>query len=462
MPAVAEAPPVVPSSPGPGTDSIATAAQSAKALGGGASSQHIGGAGKGMLDAFSALEARSTEDEKDQPTPKQIREGRKAPTKAAAPAKPAEKEEAAPKDETAKEETAPEQERPAEQKAETAPAAKAGAKRPSDYMREEIVKLKTERDQYKAEVEKVKGQTPAEHPEVKSLSEKLTAAEKRAQQYEETLRTTAYERSEEFKAKYDQPFLDAYAAGASKVKALGIVDPESGEKRAGTLQDWESIASAPSEEEAASRIEQLYGTGVRAQMVTQHYMDAVGKFHNKQQALQSAQKTATERQTQIAELQTKMQKEVHALWEAQTKLEAVPDQWKPYIAPKGSDKDGKPIDADWDAALQKGFERYDKCMTENANDPSLSTEQRKEIISRAAAVRNQAAAFRPLVQQVRKQTTLIAELQAELEAYRKSEPGAGEGATEEAAPAGDGQAGSMASSLANLERLGREGTPTFF
>lgn len=407
-----------------------------------------------MADAFAALESRSTETEAEQPTPAQIKAGRAPQRKPAAP--PAEKPATAPEETATEDDTAPADTKPVEAKAETAPAK---AKRPSDYMREEIARLKTERDGYKSEIEKVKAQPAAQNPEFKTLSEKLTATEKRAKEYEDVIRTTAYERSAEFKERFDQPFLDSYAAGVSKVKALKVVN-EDGTERAGTIQDWESIANAPNEDTAAERIEALFGTGVRAQMVTKHYMEAVDKFKSKQQALVDSQKASADRQARFEELQTQLKGEVKSLWETQTKLEAVPDQWRPYVSPKGNDKDGKPIDADWDAALQKGFERYDRAMSEDARNPNLSTEQRKEIVSRAAAVRNQAAAFRPLVAQTRKLTTRVAELEAELEAYRNSEPGAGNGEPTEAEQ--QISAGSMSSALSNLEKLGKAGTPAYF
>jgi uncharacterized coiled-coil DUF342 family protein len=420
------------------------------------------GAGKNIADAFAALEARGTETEAEQLTPAQIKAGKKTTAPAKPPERKAENETAKRVSEDEDDAGNPEKDRTGDAKAgnegvsgDNKSQQQAGKpKRPSDFMREEIAKLKTERDAYKSEIEKVKQQKPTELPEVKSLSEKLTATEKRAKEYEDLLRTTAYERSREFKEKFDQPFLDSYAAGIAKVKALRVVD-ESGQGRPGTAEDWQSITAAGSEEEAAQRIEQLFGTGVRAQMVTQHYMETVNKFRSKQQALTDAEKTATERHTQFTELQTKLAGEVKSLWETQTKLDAVPDQWKPYIAPKGNDKDGKPIDPEWDAALSKGYERYDRAMSEDARAPHLTSEQRKEIISRAAAVRNQAAAFRPLVQHVRKMTTRITELEAELDAYRKSEPGAGDGDT---AQADAGQPSDrMAGALANLEKLGKPG-----
>ena len=99
-------------------------------------------------------------------------------------------------------------------------------------------------------------------------------------------------------------------------------------------------------------------------------------------------------------------------------------------------------------------------MQENINDPTISSEERKNRISRAAAVRNQAAAFRPLVQQVRKQTAKIADLEAELEQYRKTEPGAGDG--EPGTTNGDMPTGGMmAAKISELQKRSQGGNPVF-
>jgi hypothetical protein len=199
---------------------------------------------------------------------------------------------------------------------------------------------------------------------------------------------------------------------------------------------------------------------VRGSMVANHYFKTVELFQGKQKALADAQKLSADRQKQFTETMEKTNKEIGSLWQEQIKPETIPDQWKPYIAPKGMDKDGKPIDAEWDAALTKGYERYDKAMSEDARAPGLTTEQRKAIISRAAAVRNQAAAFRPLVQQARKQEARIKELEAELAAYDKSEPGGGDAEPgQQANTAGEG---TMKGVLANMEKLGKPGPPVFF
>jgi uncharacterized DUF497 family protein len=407
-----------------------------------------------MQDAFAALNKKAGV----APAPEPV----KKPTPPTKPSEPAKVE--PPKKEPEPTETPKPEEVPVEATKPAEPPPK--AKRPSDYLREEMTKWKGKAEQLEAELKKSREAPPAEHPEVKSLSEKLTAAEKRAQELDQIVRHTAYERSQEFRTQFDQPFLDSYAAGAAKVKALKVTlktaDPDTGaesvQERAGTLEDWEAITGAPTESAAADEIEKRFGTGVRAQMVTQHYMETVAKFRSKQDALASAAKTAEQRHKQAVEMQTNLHKEIGAMWQEQIKPESVPDQWKPYVLPKGTDKDGKPIDAEWDAALEKGYAQYDKAVSEDARQPGLTEEQRKAILGRAAANRHKAAAFTPLVTALRKMTERLAEAEKELEAYRTSEPGPGD-----AEPGKEQQqtTGTMGSVLAELQKRAGGGKPVF-
>ena len=93
--------------------------------------------------------------------------------------------------------------------------------------------LKKERDEWtkqKSDYE-AKLKTPAEWPEKKSWEEKVAERDKaieehkkRVADYETELKFTQYEKSTEYKERYQKPFETAYLSGRSKAAGLKIVE----------------------------------------------------------------------------------------------------------------------------------------------------------------------------------------------------------------------------------------------
>lgn len=441
--APAPAAPTAPAAPSnaTGSASIASAARSAGALNGGAVT--TGTAGKGMQDAFAALGKKAG----IEPKPEQ----KTVPEK--------------PKVEVDDDDTALTNAEPKKDTTPDAPVVAAKTKKPSDFLREEKDKWKSKAEQYEKEIQTLKA-PPADNPEVKTLNDRLDAESKTRKELEDAIRFANYERSPEYKEKWEKPFIDSYQSGRSKTSALKIAElkNEMGEvirqSRPATAADFDAIMAAPTDEHAISMIEELFGTGARAQIVTLAREKVLERNEARESALKEFQKTGSEREKQMHETTAKVQKEVGSLWQDNIKSERVPDQWKPYILPKGLDGEGKPLDADGDAALERGYAFFDKATGEDARNPNLTPEQRKDIIARAASVRHRAAAFGRLTKWVKQRDTRIAELEKELEQYQKTEPGQGEG---QAAAAGNGEApqGTMASVLSTLQKRASTGKPVF-
>ena len=123
-----------------------------------------------------------------------------------------------------------EQEKPAEKAEEEIPGDKPGKPVPAPELRKAYADLKAKHAALQAEHEKIRTAKPPEDPEKKGLSEKLEMANKRLREHEEELRLSAYERSQEFKEKWQQPFIDAYQFGRERTSA--VQDSGCGRQRA--------------------------------------------------------------------------------------------------------------------------------------------------------------------------------------------------------------------------------------
>lgn len=426
--------------------SVAAAAAEASAMSGG-SRANPGVPGRELSSAFDALEKKGTvsapaEGQVVPPHPSQKKAEVAKPADKAAD-KPAEKPAAKP-EEVKADETPPKPDEAAAKPVEAAkPVQDTKPKKPADFLREELDKTKKERDTLKAEVAKAKPNI-AEAPEYKSLQERHEKLVKEHSKLQDDLRFTAYERSPEFKDKFETPFNEAYAHGRSAVATLKVNDPATGEPRPGKPEDFDAIMSLP-EEQALELIDSLFGSGARAQKVTLARERVLERFSARKSALEEAGKNLGEREKQTNEFYTALNGEVSKLWEKHTKAETIPEKHKQHLTPA----DGDAIEQQ---KLERGYQQVDRTAKENARDPNLTPEQREAIVGRAAAMRNRAAAYPLLVHRITTKDARIAELEAELKAYKESEPGEGDGKS----AAGDGEAalpmGAMAAAEAALEK----------
>jgi len=396
--------------------SAAEAISDAAAMGGRTSSQF--GTGKNLESAFGSLEKMAkeptSEPGKIPPHPAQ-KKTEPPPTPAKGEPKPEAKVEP-PKEQT---------------KDETLDPAKPAAdptkpKKPADFLREKLQKTEQERDMFKAEVEKLKTAKPAENPEVKTLTEQVEALRKEKAKLEDEFRYVNYEKSPEYAEKYQKPFHDAWDRGRKMIQRLNFTNEEGNSVPATAAQfDALMVEYIQNPEAAAQKLHDMFGP--RAALITPHMLEVEKSKIAADTAIEEFKKSGAEREKQWNETSSKVAKEIETHWQTATKPESVPEQWKPYVLPKGADKDGNPIDKEGDELLTKAMAQFDKAATENARDPSLTKEQREAVLGRAAAIRNKAAAFPRLVRDLKVRDARIAELEKQLAGFQKSEPGAGDG-----------------------------------
>lgn len=246
-----------------------------------------------------------------------------------------------------------------------------------------------------------------------TISEKLTNYEKQIKQYEEELRFTNYQKHPEFLEKYQKPYEEAFDKAGKELRGLKInfVDPNSGETQARdlTLQDISVLASMEPAE-ARALIKDKFPQD--AEEVKYHIKEIRRLAEARTKVLDDAKKGADQRMQQMVEAQKKAQEDSMRLWQQYNK-EAV-DKYD-FLKPK----DG---DTERNERLIKAQSFVDKAWSQNAIDPSLTPEQRSEVIKSHAAVRNRAIAYTVLRHENKALKTRNAELEEALKQYKTSEP----------------------------------------
>lgn len=300
------------------------------------------------------------------------------------------------------------------------PAPDAKPKKPTDFLREESLKHKARAEQLEAELTKLKTAKPAEDPEKKSLTEKLTALEKKTKEYEDELRFTNYERSPEFKEKYVEPYNKAWAKAMRDLEHTRVPLADGSGFRKATKDDLMLIANNESVQDAAELAEQLFG---KAANVMMHHRDNIlSTWESQQTALTEGRKMAEQREKEITEQQTKQQVEVQKQ-NRELRVSHEPEfleRHKDIVLLK--DEKGEWLDAEGAKLLDQ-----DRSVTDMlfADDTKLTPEKKLKL---HAEMRNRAVHFGTVLRSYRKLATQLEEANKKIAEYEGSEPKEGEGA----------------------------------
>lgn len=382
-----------------------------------------------MSDAWGDLDKYAKEDTSKPAEPAKTPEPPKAaekppePTKTPEPPKPPEK--------------TPEPPKPPE------PSGK--AKKPADFLREKLASVEKERNEFRSEIERLKASIakPAEDPEKKSLMERLESESKRRSELEQEMKYAAYERSQEFKEKYQQPYVDAFNAAQKKVASFKIVERKNDvdeviqAARQATPEDFSRLVLLP-DAEAAEAARQLFGDAA-ANLVLWHREKVIDLATTQQNAIEAFRKHGSEREKQFSELQSKQQKELSDTFDRLNKAAA--DKYPQWFKPIEGDNEGNEL-------LQKGYDEADMAFGENKLPPN-------ELVRLHSRIRNKAAAFGRMAYLNKGLKARIAELEAELAEYTKSSPTGGEGTPSKSAE-GRGKVDSIDDALDGLDKYAKE------
>lgn len=286
-------------------------------------------------------------------------------------------------------------------------------------LRTEYAKVKTRVGQLEKELTELKARAPAaqpvDEPERKAFVEQISTLKKQVEETSGALKVVAYEHSDEYKTKYEQPFAEAWRDGVELVSRLTMTDSE-GNTRKGTENDFGVIMSITDDEKAVEIAQEMFGSN--SFHVLTERRDIIKRHHARRRALQDYRDNLGEREKAQLEAANKQQEQREAQhMQAVTTFkrlnnEAV-EKFPQYFAPTPGDDKGNEL-------LERGFKEADLAFN---GSPELTTERRIQLHS---AIRNRAAAFGRLVHQLKSKDTQIAELQKELGEIKASAPDAGQ------------------------------------
>lgn len=302
--------------------------------------------------------------------------------------------------------------------------------------------LKKERDEWtkqKSDYE-AKLKVPQEWPEKKSWEEKVAERDKaieehkkRVAEYETELKFTQYEKSAEYKEKYQKPFETAYLAGRSKAAALKVVERkgDDGEvlqqTRKGTAEDFDALMSISDDDVAAEKAVELWGN--KAPLILYHREEANKLNGQATTAIKEYREKGAEREKQMREQQEKWSKDATSMIDRE--MQAAIEKYPRFFKPDDADPKGNEL-------LERGKHILDRVLKGGAPLSDGDKQWTNEEYSRAVAqVRNGAIAFPRVAHRLSLANKEIKELKAKLAEFETSEPGSGDGRGRTVIPNGD-------------------------
>jgi len=297
-------------------------------------------------------------------------------------------------------------------------------------IREALDQTKAQNKTLQARVAELETQikTPKADPNSEKTAKEVETLRKQIEDYENRIRFTNFEQSEEYKTKYEKPLLDAYASGQEKAKAFKVQEIKNNDTgevtqqaRQGTPEDFERIMSIQDDDSAADLAATLFGQ--KAAAVLYHREDVQKANKARFRAIEDFKKTGAERVQQETQRQVKLSEEISKAFESENK--AAQEKYPQWFKPAEGDEPGNAI-------LERGYQLAQMAF-DQATMAKLPPEQRVRVWS---AVLNKAGGFDRLASQHKAATAEIADLKKQLEEFKDSEPKTGDRRGKEA-PAKD-------------------------
>lgn len=281
-----------------------------------------------------------------------------------------------------------------------------------------VDQLKAERLKLATEVEELRKRALPED-QWKQTQERLTAAEKRAQEYEDEIRYTNYQKSKEFTEKYQQPYEKAWKAALGELSDVTITDATTGQSRRFQSEDMLGLLNLTLPE-ARKMADELYGP--LADDVMAHRKTIRELFDAQTVALEDAKKNGAtrdkERQEKAKTEFGQISKTIREAFEQQTKAILDHPEHGKWFKPVEGDEEGNKI-------LEKGMEFAKSAFITNPLSPNLKPEQRIEAARKHAAVIARAGVYGVLRRANTKLAAEVAALKKENEQFKASVPGNG-------------------------------------
>jgi hypothetical protein len=306
-------------------------------------------------------------------------------------------------------------------------------------LREELDRTRTEAADWKGKYEKLQAESskPKTDSEKEQLLKDREAWNKRRDELENELKFSNYERSTEYKEKYQQPFLKAYEQGQKLLTTLNFKDPdkvddygavlEPGKTRKGSEADWDALMAIQDEDTANKFIAEHFS--YNAARVTMQ-RDKVLEHHTQMKsAIEDFRKQSGVRETQMSELMTKNQKAASERWHTANALAA--EKYPQFFGTDPADTKGNDLFAYGTRLTDLAFGVLDPSEISKL-PPGLQAKfvngqlPQSEMTLLHSAVRNRAAAHDRLVYRLNQKDTELTELREKLAGYEQSSPARGE------------------------------------
>lgn len=300
--------------------------------------------------------------------------------------------------------------------------------------RKQLEALSKEAQSLRSEVGNLRASKPAEDPDREKLTETLQAREKRIKDLEAEIHATAFERSDEYKNDYLQPYVDAFLEGRRLTAGLDAQN-DNGSSRPGTEKDFDEIMALANEKDAVARAKELFGDAATSVLIQRQ--EVLKQNRRRANALQKARddadKNSQEKTALTNQQQADLKKQQQALKQKLTTqnaahIESRPDLMKPADGDDIAAKllaQGEAV-ADLAFGLKPGteLENLPDRIKEMLVDGKLPLENLVELHSELWA---KGRAYGHVVYLLKKAQARASELETELKDYRGSEPGVGGG-----------------------------------
>ena len=267
-----------------------------------------------------------------------------------------------------------------------------------------------------AQIAELKSKTASgDSPEMKVLVERLAEKDARIKGLEEQLTFASYEQTEEYKERWEKPFVEAYRDGIERASKLTVVDSE-GVTRHGTREDFERVLRTLDDNMAADMAVEIYGNKSGLVLALRERIREANK--SRAAAIEDHKKNGAEREKAMVEQRAKQKAEMEKARSDRIKRfdemnAATAEKYPAFFKPTEGDEEGNTL-------LEKGFKFVDQAFKP---DGKVHPEQMVKIHS---VIRNKAAAFDRIALELRRARAKIKAVMKEKEDLISGE-GAGAG-----------------------------------
>lgn len=272
---------------------------------------------------------------------------------------------------------------------------------------------------------------------VKQLEELLDNERKARQAIEQELRLTAYEKSQEYKDKFQKPFIQAYNQGRTKAASLKVIEQKNDmdeiirPSRQGTPEDFDAIARIEDDDAAAERAVDLFGA--KAQLVL-YYRERVQELHNaSRSAIEEYRTNYDTREKEQSEQRTRQETEMADRAKAQA--ESFRRQVEDGV--RSHPELFQPVEGDGESAevLKRGAAVADSLFS-GVNPKTGRPYTPDGLVKFHAFVRNAVAAHGHILHKLKAAEAKVADLENDLKEFKASSSSADSGRGEAKVPTG--------------------------